>query len=87
LVFDENHRFYGSYRLAKRIAIGVIGGSIVIAGVILAVVPILPGWPAIFVGLGILSIEFAWARVWLKKAREKAKDIGRSMSGKPPDAR
>jgi tellurite resistance protein TerC len=93
LVFDENHPFYGSYRLAKRIAIGIVGGSIVIAGIILAVVPILPGWPAIFVGLGILSIEFAWARVWLKKAKEKATAIGRSMSGraaidrsKPPDA-
>jgi hypothetical protein len=93
LVFDENHPFYGSYRLAKRIAIGIVGGSIVIAGVILAVVPILPGWPAIFVGLGILGIEFAWARVWLKKAKEKAADIGRSMSGKaaidrskPPEA-
>jgi tellurite resistance protein TerC len=83
LVFDEKHPFYGSYRVAKRIAIGIVGGSIVIAGIVLAVMPILPGWPAIFVGLGILSIEFAWARIWLKKAREKAEDIGRSMSGKP----
>ena len=83
LVFDEKHPFYGSYRVAKRIAIGIVGGSIVIAGIILAVMPILPGWPAIFVGLGILSIEFAWARIWLKKAKEKAEDIGRSMSGKP----
>jgi len=69
--------------MAKRIAIGIVGGSIVIAGIILAVVPIVPGWPAIFIGLGILSLEFAFARIWLKKAKEKAEDIGRSVSGKP----
>ena len=83
LVLDRKHPFYGSYRMAKRIAIGIVGGSIVIAGVILAVMPILPGWPAIFVGLGILGLEFAWARVWLKKAKEKAQDVGRSIAGKP----
>ncbi|HEU4780825.1 MAG TPA: PGPGW domain-containing protein [Steroidobacteraceae bacterium] len=69
--------------MAKRIAIGIVGGTIVIAGIILAVMPILPGWPAIFVGLGVLSLEFAWARIWLKKAKEKAEDVGRSISGKP----
>ena len=83
LVFDEKHPFYGSYRMAKRIAIGIVGGTVVIAGIILAVMPILPGWPAIFVGLGILSLEFAWARIWLRKAKEKAEDVGRSISGKP----
>ena len=82
-MFDNKHPFYGSYRMAKRIAIGIVGGSIVIAGIILAVMPILPGWPAIFVGLGILGLEFAWARVWLKKAKEKAQDVGRSIAGKP----
>ena len=82
-VFDKKHPFYGSYRMAKRIAIGIVGGTIVIAGIILAVMPILPGWPAIFIGLGILSLEFAWARIWLKKAKEKAEDVGRSISGKP----
>jgi len=82
-VFDKKHPFYGSYRMAKRIAIGIVGGTIVIAGIILAVMPILPGWPAIFIGLGILGLEFAWARSWLKKAKEKAEDVGRSISGKP----
>ena len=83
MVFDEKHPFYGSYRMAKRIVIGIVGGTVVIAGIILAVMPILPGWPAIFVGLGILSLEFAWARIWLKKAKEKAQDLGRAVSGKP----
>ena len=83
-VFDKKHPFYGSYRMAKRIAIGIVGGTIVIAGIILAVMPILPGWLGDHsIGLGILGLEFAWARIWLKKAKEKAEDVGRSISGKP----
>jgi uncharacterized protein (TIGR02611 family) len=82
LVFDEKHPFYGSYKIAKRIAIAIVGGSIVIAGVVLAVMPVLPGWPAIFLGLGILSLEFAWARIWLKKAKEKVAAAARMITGK-----
>jgi uncharacterized protein (TIGR02611 family) len=82
-VFDAKHPFYGSYRMAKRIAIGIVGGTVVIAGIVLAIMPVLPGWPAIFLGLGILGLEFAWARIWLKKAKEKAQAIARHFSGKP----
>lgn len=81
-MFDEKHPFYPSYRVAKRIAIAIVGGSVVIAGVVLAVMPVLPGWPAIFLGLGILSLEFAWARIWLKKAKEKAAAAARMITGK-----
>jgi len=82
-VFDESHPLYRTYRVAKRIAIGVVGGSIILAGVVLAVMPVLPGWPAIFLGLGILSLEFAWARSWLRKIKSKAQ----SVAGiKPKDA-
>ena len=36
------------------------------------------------VGLGILGLEFAWARIWLKKAKAKAEDVGRNFkNGKP----
>ena len=34
------------------------------------------------VGLGILGIEFAWARIWLKKAKAKAEEVARSFSSK-----
>ena len=89
-MFDEKHPLHGSYKLAKRIAIAVVGGSIAIAGVVLAVMPVLPGWPAIFLGLGILSLEFAWARIWLKKAKQKAAEAARLITGKgsekPPEA-
>lgn len=57
-----------TYRHAKRIAIALLGGTVLLLGVCLIV---LPG-PAILVipaGLAILATEFAWARHWLKKAK------------------
>ncbi len=53
-------------RLLRRIAIAVVGGTVLLFGVVLIV---LPG-PAILViplGLAILALEFAWARIWLAK--------------------
>jgi hypothetical protein len=57
-----------TWKWARRCAIALIGGTVVIAGVCMIV---LPG-PAIVVipaGLAILGLEFAWARLWLKKVR------------------
>jgi hypothetical protein len=87
LVFDEKHPFYGSYKVAKRIAIGVVGGTVLALGIVMMVTPG-PGIPAILVGLGILGVEFAWARHWLKKVKTKAGDVGRAITGKgkPPPA-
>ncbi len=69
-------------KLLRRIAVAVVGGAVLLFGIVMIV---LPG-PAILViplGLGILALEFAWARVWLAKFRtlfsRKKKD------GKPPD--
>jgi len=36
-------------------------------------------------GLGILAIEFAWARNWLRKIKEKAQAVAR-MSPRTGDA-
>lgn len=55
-------------RFAKRIAITVIGSTVVLIGVVMIVTP----GPAILVipaGLGILAIEFAWARRWLRRIK------------------
>lgn len=59
-----------TYRLARRIVIGVVGATILLIGLIMLVTPG-PAFVVIPVGLAVLSIEFAWARVWLKKVREK----------------
>jgi tellurite resistance protein TerC len=63
-----------TYRHARRIAIAVVGGSVLLVGVAMLV---LPG-PAIVViplGLGILSVEFAWARHWLHQIRDRANSV------------
>jgi uncharacterized protein (TIGR02611 family) len=58
-----------TYRAAKRIAIAVVGGTVVLLGVIMMVTPG-PGLLGIAVGLAILGAEFTWARLWLKRLRE-----------------
>jgi tellurite resistance protein TerC len=58
-----------SYKLAKRIAITVIGVSILAVGIVMIVTPG-PALVLIPVGLAILGLEFAWARLWLKRLRE-----------------
>ena len=57
-----------TYRMARRIVIGVIGGSLLLLGIALIVLPG-PAFIVIPVGLIILSLEFAWARNWLLKIR------------------
>ena len=68
-------------RLLRRIAVAVAGGTVLLIGVVLIFLPA----PAILViplGLGILALEFAWARIWLAKfratfSRRKKADTGR----------
>ena len=58
-----------SYKIARRIAVFVVGVSVLLIGIIMIVTP----GPAIVVvplGLAILAVEFAWARRWLKHLRE-----------------
>jgi tellurite resistance protein TerC len=73
-----------TYPWARRIVVAVIGGSIVVIGVAMVV---LPG-PAIVViplGLGVLGLEFAWARHWLRRLRATASDVVNRVRGKPRD--
>ena len=58
-----------TYKMARRIVITVVGVTVLIIGVIMIVTPG-PALVLIPVGLAILSIEFAWARAWLKRLRE-----------------
>lgn len=44
-----------------RIALGVLGGAALAAGIVLIPYPG-PGWLIVFAGLGILATEFHWAR-------------------------
>lgn len=81
LVFDDKHPLYNSYRIAKRIAIGIVGGSVLVVGVCMIVLPG-PAFIVIPVGLGILGIEFAWARIWLKKVKAKTQAMAKTFTGR-----
>lgn len=59
-----------TYRLARRIVIAVVGTTVFLLGVIMLVTPG-PGLVVIPLGLAILSVEFAFARSWLKRVRQQ----------------
>jgi uncharacterized protein (TIGR02611 family) len=59
-----------TYIWARRIAISLVGGTVLLLGVAMLVLPG-PGLLVIPVGLAILGIEYAWARVWLRKVKAR----------------
>ncbi len=69
-----------TYRIAKRIAIAVVGTTVLLVGIALIVLPG-PALIVIPIGLAILSVEFAWARSWLKRIRAKISEQTASMRG------
>jgi tellurite resistance protein TerC len=68
------------YKAARRIVVAVIGGTVIMAGAIMLVTPG-PGTPTIAVGLGILSLEFYWAKRWLARLRRQMRKVNGSISG------
>ncbi len=59
-------------RNGRRIGVTIAGVVVLIIGLAGLVLPVLPGWVLIFVGLGILATEYVWAQRLLKLAKEKA---------------
>ena len=59
-----------TYRWAKRIAISIVGGTVLAIGVAMIVLPG-PAFVVIPLGLAILGAEYAWARRWLRKVKER----------------
>ena len=57
-----------AYRNARRVVVGVVGGTVLLIGIALVVLPG-PAFVVIPIGLAILSLEFAWARSWLQRVR------------------
>ncbi len=56
-------------KLAKRVAIAVAGVTVLAIGIVMIVTP---GPALVFIplGLAILGLEFAWARLWLRRLRK-----------------
>lgn len=71
-----------SYQAGRKLVVTVVGTTIIALGVAMIV---LPG-PAIVViplGLGILGIEFAWARRYLRNVKERSSDALDRLLGTP----
>lgn len=66
-----------TYKVARRVVIGVVGSTVVLIGIALIVMPG-PAFLLIPLGLAILGIEFAWARHWLRVVKRRAKDLKQS---------
>jgi tellurite resistance protein TerC len=63
-----------TYKLAKRIVVSIVGGTILLIGLIMLMLPG-PGLVVIPIGLGILGLEYAWARIWLAKVKAKGSEL------------
>ena len=61
-------------RFARKVAVAVIGASVLAFGVSLIVLPG-PAFVVIPLGLAILATEFLWARRLLRRVREGATSI------------
>ena len=70
---------YRQFRGARRVVIGVVGSTVLLLGLALLVLPG-PAFIVIPVGLGILAIEFEWARRWLQRVRAFAANANRPVS-------
>ncbi len=60
-----------TYRVARRIVLTIVGLTVVLLGLVMMVTPG-PGLLGLFAGLGILALEYAWARRWLTSVRNGA---------------
>ena len=79
-----------TYRWARRIAISVVGGTVLAIGVAMIVLPG-PAFVVIPLGLAILGAEYAWARRWLRKVKSRTaaivarvRNTGKKTESPPP---
>lgn len=74
----DGHPLLVTYKWARRIAIAVVGFTVLGVGIAMIVLPG-PAFIVIPVGLGILGLEFAWARRWLRKVKERSSTLVDSL--------
>lgn len=71
-------------RLGWRVGVGIVGGLLLVAGIIMIPGPG-QGWATVFLALAILSTEFSWARrvrhgLWVRLVA--ARDVYARRSGR-----
>ena len=71
VLWRERH-IYGSRfpDVAWRAAVGAVGSLLIGLGLVLVPLPG-PGWVVVFLGLGVLATEFAWAQLLLERLRAR----------------
>jgi len=76
-----------TYKAARRIVIAVLGSTVLAIGVVMIIAPG-PALIVIPIGLAILGIEFAWARLWLGHLRRTiSKHIGNGRARRADEHR
>lgn len=63
-------------RSSKRIAVSVVGGALVLAGIAMIVLPG-PGILVVAIGFAVLGTEYAWAAAALERTKRTAGDASR----------
>ena len=71
-------RFIG--RSSKRIAVTVVGGALVAAGLSMLVLPG-PGIVLVALGFAVLGTEYVWAAVALERTKRVAAQVGNVARG------
>jgi uncharacterized membrane protein YbaN (DUF454 family) len=61
----------------KKILLQIVGWTFILVGIVGLFLPFLQGILFILVGLVILSSQYAWARLLLKKVRRRYPKVGR----------
>lgn len=64
--------------MARRIVLAVIGATLVLAGVAMLVLPG-PGMVTILAGLGVLGMEFAFARRWIVYLKARSEQTANGL--------
>lgn len=55
--------------MLRKTLVTIVGGLLTLTGILLLVMPG-PAWLLLPVGLAILSLEYPWARRWLKQSQK-----------------
>jgi uncharacterized protein (TIGR02611 family) len=66
---------YRALHLTWRAIVLFVGVAIITAGIAGLILPVLPGWALVFVGIAVLATEFVWAQdllLWTRRQAENA---------------
>lgn len=67
-------RYHELARYGRKVAVGLVGGVVLAAGVAMLVLPG-PGLVVVAAGLAILAIEFAWAQRARRRVEHRARKL------------